>query len=552
MNDKDRGAAEERDVIYGGAGKVVSKEKEHINNWRGRKPLTGIALSGGGIRSASFCLGALQALAYGRWLPEFDYLSTVSGGGYIGTSLSYFLHYSKKNKKSDTPKFDVSKSKFPYRSHQVAGALKGASEDGSLLDRLRQNPKYLAPGKGITLWSLIGVVLRNSVTSVFVYLALSVLILVFSIGINSFGLDGALRPLAWKDNYLLIVSVVVFGVYALLSVAYVPFTGVFEWLKGGRTSPVAYWMRRGYEQTTHWALRAGSLFLIVALLPWVHDYLTAQYALYVSTGGSILGILSSVWAYLQTSSVKKPKIPTGVIVAIASVLLLFGVLLLAFHIAHELHQPESWWNRPDSGWTQFIDALHMPRGWTTQAIILGALLFVFGWLPNANYVSVHRYYRDRLMETFMPGEEAIEHPDRQSGATWAGNATMIGEICGGKSPSKPKTFDGSCGPYHLINTNVVLVSSSRPLYRGRGGDNFIFSPLYTGSRATGWMPTEADPDRGGMTLATAMAISGAAVNPNTGCGGEGVTRQRGLSLLMSLLNIRLGYWLKTPVVPENS
>ena len=56
-----------------------------------RTNLTGIALSGGGIRSASFCLGVLQALAKADLLKRFDYLSTVSGGGYIGASLTWWL-----------------------------------------------------------------------------------------------------------------------------------------------------------------------------------------------------------------------------------------------------------------------------------------------------------------------------------------------------------------------------------------------------------------------------------------------------------------------------
>src|SRR5262249_36724982 len=57
----------------------------------------GLALSGGGVRSASFCLGVLQALSSrsddGQGKPnvpltQFDYLSTVSGGGYTGCMLS--------------------------------------------------------------------------------------------------------------------------------------------------------------------------------------------------------------------------------------------------------------------------------------------------------------------------------------------------------------------------------------------------------------------------------------------------------------------------------
>lgn len=67
----------------------------------GRRPW-GLALSGGGIRSATFALGVLQSLAKDRsrsapasgqkkalpLLARFDYLSTVSGGGYVGAFLS--------------------------------------------------------------------------------------------------------------------------------------------------------------------------------------------------------------------------------------------------------------------------------------------------------------------------------------------------------------------------------------------------------------------------------------------------------------------------------
>ena len=50
--------------------------------------LAGLAFSGGGIRSATFNLGVIQALARKGLLSKFDYLSTVSGGGYIGAWLS--------------------------------------------------------------------------------------------------------------------------------------------------------------------------------------------------------------------------------------------------------------------------------------------------------------------------------------------------------------------------------------------------------------------------------------------------------------------------------
>jgi hypothetical protein len=62
---------------------------------QGSAELWGIALSGGGIRSATFSLGLLRSLAEGGALPRFDVLSTVSGGGYVGSMLGKLLHHAK-------------------------------------------------------------------------------------------------------------------------------------------------------------------------------------------------------------------------------------------------------------------------------------------------------------------------------------------------------------------------------------------------------------------------------------------------------------------------
>lgn len=60
---------------------------------RARKmELVGLAFSGGGIRSATFNLGVLQGLAKYEKLRMFDYLSTVSGGGYIGGWLEAWIY----------------------------------------------------------------------------------------------------------------------------------------------------------------------------------------------------------------------------------------------------------------------------------------------------------------------------------------------------------------------------------------------------------------------------------------------------------------------------
>ena len=66
----------------------IPREPEEVNP---KSSLSALCLSGGGIRSSSFCLGVIQALARHDQLESFIYLSTVSGGGYVGSWLSRWL-----------------------------------------------------------------------------------------------------------------------------------------------------------------------------------------------------------------------------------------------------------------------------------------------------------------------------------------------------------------------------------------------------------------------------------------------------------------------------
>jgi hypothetical protein len=75
--------------------KINEKEAEEVKTRRGNYEIpneaptnaVGLGLSGGGIRSATFCLGVIQVLAERGLLKHVDFLSTVSGGGYIGCFL---------------------------------------------------------------------------------------------------------------------------------------------------------------------------------------------------------------------------------------------------------------------------------------------------------------------------------------------------------------------------------------------------------------------------------------------------------------------------------
>src|SRR5208283_3964938 len=63
-----------------------------------KEDLIGLSFSGGGIRSATFNLGVIQAFAKDRLLRHVDYLSTVSGGGYIGSWLSSWAYHRSRSK----------------------------------------------------------------------------------------------------------------------------------------------------------------------------------------------------------------------------------------------------------------------------------------------------------------------------------------------------------------------------------------------------------------------------------------------------------------------
>jgi hypothetical protein len=87
----------------------LEKIWKEINNLpkRNQEPQlrSALCLSGGGIRSASFALGVLQGLARYDLLRHFNYLSTVSGGGYIGswlTAWNYRLNKKEKNTSKDS------------------------------------------------------------------------------------------------------------------------------------------------------------------------------------------------------------------------------------------------------------------------------------------------------------------------------------------------------------------------------------------------------------------------------------------------------------------
>ncbi|MEM6987970.1 MAG: hypothetical protein AAF499_15700, partial [Pseudomonadota bacterium] len=161
-------------------------------------------------------------------------------------------------------------------------------------------------------------------------------------------------------------------------------------------------------------------------------------------------------------------------------------------------------------------------------LMFTALLWFLMWLTvDVNQTSIHGLYRDRLASAFLVGEDA-------DGDIAIEKDLDLDEIACREA--------GSTAPYHLINVALNLQGSSDISIRDRKSDFFIFSKRFTGGQRTGYCRSESMnyvfPQMG---LATAMAISAAAASPNMGR-----STSPALVAIMTLLNVRLGYWIPNP------
>jgi patatin-like phospholipase len=130
-------------------------------------PLAALCLSGGGIRNAAFALGVLQALARFRLLDQFDYLSTVSGGGYIGSWLSAWCYRTRQTFGLPAQVADAMVFLCIDRTQSKSG--KEAPEIGGL----RADSNYLTPKLGLLsadTWTVVALYIRNIVLNWSVFL----------------------------------------------------------------------------------------------------------------------------------------------------------------------------------------------------------------------------------------------------------------------------------------------------------------------------------------------------------------------------------------------
>lgn len=617
-----------------------------------------LALSGGGVRSATTNLGVLQALARLGIMPHVDYLSTVSGGGYVGAALSSLLSMRKPRAgeapcgedaqyefEGDDSRFSVDEPTFPFGP---AGA--------NQVDHLRSSGEFLVGRSSVTSREF----LRTVGTLVFGVLAHVAHFGLLAVSFAAFYLWiiwSMVGKFSTPDAPALTASDAGPGNALWLELAeYVrqAFGSAYEW---GWGHPFVYAFSAGAIVTIlavwlgSWLIKvldddffcapgrtskaiegeASTRALIVVMIltaivftKWHIAQHGEDELLNISVplisylgGGFVLFVRHALIATFGASNRRDDRTRVGaragaviyaIVVSLVFVLLVLPFLLLFDDLAagffgtqpalEVLVGPPA----PDeqvllvremakgvAAWLlSLVSAWFLARGTDTEpserrgrgglaSVVpllkraLGALAFVIavlgafllicvalwnvdpgrrfaialgslgvycllGWVLDFNKLSLHYFYRDRLVEAYLM---TLESDLRYGNLRCVRNNEEIklSQLHGVKAGKAAEA--ATAAPYHLIVTCLNLSSGHDRKGRSRKSDQFVFSKLYSGSETTGYVETASH--FGDETLARAMTISGAAASPAMGSRTSFVQ-----AASMTLLNLRLGQWIENP------
>ncbi|WP_159471145.1 patatin-like phospholipase family protein [Dyadobacter sp. 3J3] len=194
-------------------------------------------------------------------------------------------------------------------------------------------------------------------------------------------------------------------------------------------------------------------------------------------------------------------------------------------------------------------------------ILLTFTLFGIGtaFTIDTNRFSLHAMYRARLIRAYLGASrpQTERAPDPFTGFDENDNMPMAKldkqQITSTRAKSKQKP------PFHVINLALNLVNSQNLAWQERKAAAFSVSTLHAGAMKLGYRRTRPDAlnhgmdigsnvgeqkiygGKNGISLGTAMTISGAAASPNMGYHSSPL-----IAFLMTLFNVRLGWWLGNP------
>jgi hypothetical protein len=458
----------------------------------------GLALSGGGIRSAAVALGALQALNKGGVLEKVDYLSTVSGGGYLGTSL--------------TATMSVTGGKFVFVDEV-------RSPHTSAVAHLRNFSNYLLAGGKYSRWSAAAIIVRGLVAN----LAIVLPFILFLVA-------GTIAYLWYLDHLSIIPYYLPYQFDLTYSIAWYGFILFILWgiaVSFDRSRQVVEKLKLSVAPAIY--LAAIAVVFFVELQIWLlsprsdsaHILKFLQVMAFVGlpvvaiaavTFQRYLGVVAE-----RGRTTSKPKILLSSVAARIVIWLAAAELPLLLWLAYLRLSSKG----------IALELEYQVNILSFGYLFLGFIFFLLAACLRPNPLSLHGLYRDRLKAAFL------FNPNIEPGKTY--------EPLSDKD-SKLSALSAKFAPYQLINAALNIRGSSYANQRGRDADFFLFSPEYVGSVVTGYVRTKQFEEvQQGFDLATAMAISGAAVSSSMGA-----HTIRPLTPTLALLNIRLGYWLRNP------
>lgn len=541
----------------------------------------GLAFSGGGIRSATFNLGILQGMARRGLLKHVDYLSTVSGGGYIGGWYMAFLKRQADNR--------------PERAEELLDPegtrLAGEPVEHPSITWLRRFSNYLTPKTGLSgdSLTLVSTYLRNLLLNLIVIVTfLGALLLLPRILAWGVPYLWSMESLPWLATLPLVFAVLALP-FLLLSMHRAEQRGAPWWkrqlgvllLVALPAMSAAFFLALGLASPGYGPWAAGASRYLTTHLPFLaemglNDSLLVTKFIAMATyltpwllvGLAVLatqGDIHPVTTPVLTFSALGASIPAG--------LMFFGLAHLAPPQAANVearftldltgaggqsyslsgqgsHSPAS------GGFAAWRQAMAVDHGAVpladvarTEALLL-ALFLLFGWRIDINLFSLHNFYRNRLSRCYLGASRhcANVEPERDC--------------------RKPNPFTGfdpdddlavselGPRPYPLFNTALNLVGGEELAWQQRKAAAFCIAPRCSGYQFPAGM---ADGDAGltfgptdtflsgefrgggGVRVGTAMAISGAAVSPNMG-----FHSSPAVSFLLTVFNVRLGRWVGNP------
>jgi Patatin-like phospholipase len=508
----------------------------------------GLALSGGGIRSATFNLGVLQGLARYGLLSQIDLLSTVSGGGYIGAWLLGLLHQ-KKPLGAQAAILEVEKQLHPDNSGDPL------SPDSAPVRFLRQFSNYLTPETGLLsrdTWAMASIWLRNTLLNQMILVPLVGLILLLprvAASLASVWYDKPWHITVWAP----VIAVLLFSLVITLIVGL--FSAFFDDMQLEALGQVGALCNMA---STVWfvvaALSIYGPFIILklgsALGVWIHTLTLGWIA---STAG---GLLSAKDPASGGNGRSSPG-PAYWLSVIAPYVFLIGLLFIVSEGVDYAFQSAGFQSIAHfpkieraglilrvfdlrflgSSFTGFALTSFTFAGFTfTLIAILALIAAVFALTVDINDFSMHNLYKNRLVRCYLGASRPDRQPKRWSGMD-PNDDFALSELKGFR-------------PHPIINTTLNMVHGDELAWQERKGESFTFSTDFcgferpvlsdAGYRRGNYRPTEQY--AGNVRLGTAFVISGAAVNPSWGYHSSPAT-----TFLMALFNVRLGQWLGNPI-----